>query len=91
MGNTDKDKNRDPLPEEFASEDEAGDFWDTHSIADHEEYLEPVDADVDLRARHFEIEIDERTFMALSARAKVAHRSVKDLVTQILTNALATA
>ncbi len=36
-------KHKDPLPETFVSEEEAGDFWDEHSTADYEEYLEPVD------------------------------------------------
>ena len=28
----------DPLLDEFSSEEEAGEFWDTHSITDYEEY-----------------------------------------------------
>ncbi len=51
MENT--DNNRDPLPEEFSSEEEAGEFWDTHSLTDYEEFLEPVELDVDLTGRHF--------------------------------------
>jgi hypothetical protein len=41
MGNTNNQINT--LPEEFASEDEAAEFWDTHSITDYEEFLEPVE------------------------------------------------
>ena len=44
----DKDKQVDPLPNEFRSEDEAAEFWDTHSITDYEEFLEPVGLEVDL-------------------------------------------
>lgn len=29
-----KKKVIDPLPDSFASEEEAGDFWDTHSLVD---------------------------------------------------------
>ncbi len=32
-------KERDPLPESFGSLEEAGEFWDTHSSADYEEYF----------------------------------------------------
>lgn len=85
---TNTDKKRDPLPEEFASEEEAAEFWDTHSIVDYEDYLEAVDVDVDLQSRHFEIEIDEATFLALITRAKETHKSVKDIASQILSNAL---
>ena len=38
-----KDKPRDPLPETFATVEEAGEFWDTHSTSDYEEHLEPED------------------------------------------------
>ncbi len=42
---------RDELPDEFASLEEAGEFWDTHSITDYEEFLEPVEFEVDLPPR----------------------------------------
>ena len=32
----------DPIPESFATEAEAGEFWDTHSTADYLEFLEPA-------------------------------------------------
>ncbi len=82
MGNI--DKQIDPLPEEFASEDEAAEFWDTHSIADYEEYLEPVELDVDLQRRHFEIEIDEESFLALRACANKYSKPLKQLASEIL-------
>ncbi len=81
----------DPLPEDFGSEDEAAEFWDSHSLADYEESLEPVDVEVDLKRRHFEIEIDERVFVALATRAKEMHRSVQDLASQLLSRSLVSA
>lgn len=45
-----------PIPETFASEKEAGEFWDAHSTGDYEEYLEPVDVSIDIQHRRFEIE-----------------------------------
>ena len=74
----------DPLPEEFASEEEAGEFWDTHSVADYEEYLEPVEAEAFIQGRHFEIEIDEESYHVLQARAREEQRPVKQLASQIL-------
>ncbi len=45
-----KSKNkRDPLPEQFSSLEEAGEFWDTHSGADYEEYMQEVHFEVDLK------------------------------------------
>ena len=88
MRNT--DKHIDPLPDEFRSYQEAADFWDTHSITDYEEFLEPVDFDADIRRRHFEIEVDEESFLALRETAKKEQRPVKQLASEILKKRLRT-
>ncbi len=44
--------NQEEIPAEFHSLEEAGEFWDTHSTADYEGLLEPVDVEVDLPPRH---------------------------------------
>ena len=46
-----KQENRDPLPEHFNSAEEAGEFWDTHSGADYEEYMIPVEVEIALKPR----------------------------------------
>lgn len=86
MRNTDRD--RDPLPQQFASEEEAAEFWDTHSLADYEDLLEPVDVEVDLQKRHFEIEVDERTFQELVVKAKETRVPIRELVNRILNRGL---
>ena len=50
-------KKRDPLPEEFNSLEEAGEFWDTHSSADYEDYMKEVHFDVDLKGRTHDVRI----------------------------------
>ncbi len=75
---------REPLPEAFASEDEVGEFWDTHSTADYEEYLEPVDAVIDIKQRRFEIEVDRETFIALNTYSKKVNMPVKSLASSII-------
>jgi hypothetical protein len=55
--------------EEFGSYEQAGEFWDMHSITDYEESLESADLDVDIQRRHFEIEVDEESFLALRETA----------------------
>lgn len=84
------DRHIDPLPDEFKSEDEAAEFWDTHSITDYEELLEPVDLELDLKGRHFEIEVDEESFVALCNSAKKQHKPIKQLASEILKQTLAT-
>lgn len=87
MPNTDRPI--DPLPDEFESEEAAAEFWDTHSITDYEELLEPVDVEVDLKRRHFEIEVDEESFLALRDVARKQHKPVKQLASEILKQELA--
>src|SRR5690242_5718480 len=52
-------KKRDQLPEEFGSPEEAGEFWDTHSGADYEEYMIPAHFDVDLKRRSHEVRVSD--------------------------------
>jgi hypothetical protein len=80
----DTDKRPDPLPEEFSSPEEAAQFWDTHSITDYEESLEAVDLDVNIERRHFEIEVDEESFLALRETAQREKKPVKQLASEIL-------
>ena len=80
----------DLLPDEFRSEDEAAEFWDTHNITDYEQFLEPADLDVDIKRRHFEIEVDEESFVALQDSARKQRKPVKQLASEILKQKLAT-
>jgi CopG antitoxin of type II toxin-antitoxin system len=43
-------RKRDPLPENFDSLEEFWTFWDTHSTADYEDFMEDVDMHVDIRS-----------------------------------------
>jgi CopG antitoxin of type II toxin-antitoxin system len=42
---------RDPLPESFASLEEAGEFWDTHDSTDYEDLMEDVAFEVNLTGK----------------------------------------
>ena len=86
---TNMNRKIDPLPDEFRSEEEAAEFWDNHSITDYEEFLEPVDFEADIKRRHFEIEVDEETFLALLRSAKKQRRPVRELASEILRHKLA--
>ncbi len=87
MGN--KSKNIDPLPDSFATEAEAGEFWDTHSTMDYEEYLQPVDDVIEIRQRVFEVRVAEDVFQRLQQEARTADESVPKVVDQILRERLA--
>lgn len=41
-------KTIDSIPEHFANIEEASDFWDTHDAGDYEEYLRPVNEEIEV-------------------------------------------
>jgi CopG antitoxin of type II toxin-antitoxin system len=63
-----KTKARDPLPEHFASLEEAAEFWDTHDSSDYEEYFVDVDVEVDLKKRS--LVVDRSLYDEVHALAK---------------------
>jgi hypothetical protein len=85
----DIDRLKDPLPDIFNSLDAAAEFWDSHSVADYEEYLEPVDIEIDIKRRQYEIEVDEESFLVLCNSAKKLRKPVKQLASEILKEKLA--
>jgi hypothetical protein len=80
---TNADNKIDLLPEKFTSQEEAAQFWDTHSVTDYEEFLEPADLKANVQTRHFEIEVDEESFLALQGTAKKQQKPVKQLASEI--------
>lgn len=79
-----KNKIIDPLPDSFATEEEAGAFWDTHSTTDYAEYFEPVDDIIEIRKRVFEVQVAEDVFQKLQQEATSLHQTVPKVVDQIL-------
>ena len=80
---------KDEIPEEFSSEEEAGKFWDTHDSAEYLKDMEPVEADVRLERRHFEIEVDPDIVKALRKRARAEHVPASRLANELLRKELA--
>ncbi len=84
--NTMENKNKiiDPLPDSFATEEEAGAFWDAHSVMDYAEYLKPVNDVIKIEKRVFEVQVAEDVFKKLQQEATSLHQSVPKVVDQIL-------
>lgn len=76
-----KKKKRDPLPEQFSSAEEAGEFWDTHSGADYEEYMREAHFEVDLKRSVKEVRIADQVLREVR---KVARR--QGIATETLIN-----
>jgi len=79
-----KNKIVDPLPDSFATEEEAGAFWDAHSAMDYAEYFEPVDDVIEIKKRIFEVRVAEDVFEKLQQEAALLRQSVPKVVDQIL-------
>jgi len=80
---------KEAIPEEFSSDQEAGEFWDTHDSADYLEDMEHVEADLRLETRHFEIEVDADVVHALRERARMEHVAASRLANDLLRKELA--
>jgi len=80
----DKQKPIDPIPEEFASYEEAANFWDTHDTTDYPDSFEAVAVEVELKHRRYEVEIDEDLMKVLSEQAQQRGVAVGRLVSDLL-------
>lgn len=79
---------RDPLPDESASLEEIAEFWDTHDTTDYQDVFVTVEAEFDLRQRHYEVEVKEDIFQALRRRAERRHVPVEEVLDSLLRNDL---
>ncbi len=80
----DKQKQVDPIPEEFAGHEEAAEFWDTHDTTDYLDSFETVAVESELKHRRYEVEIDEDLMKALSEQAQKRGIAVSRLVSDML-------
>ena len=74
----------DEIPEEFASLEEAAEFWDTHDTTDYLENFETVQVDAKLKKRRFEVEIDADLMPVLSKQAHNKGVQISRLVSDLL-------
>lgn len=81
---SDKQKQIDPLPEEFATYEAAADFWDTHDTTDYLDSFETVAVQSQLMRRRYEVEIDEELMAVLTELAQERGVAVSVLVSGML-------
>jgi predicted HicB family RNase H-like nuclease len=80
-----KSRTIDPLPEEFASYEEAAEFWDNHDTTDYLDNFETVPLEAaTLQHRHFEVSIDEDLIRILYQQAQQQGVGVGQLVNNML-------
>ena len=79
------DKNKiEPIPDNFESYEAAAEFWDTHDTTDYLDEFRTIEANTELRARHFEVEIDESVAKVLQSQAKEQGVKINDLASHLL-------
>jgi len=85
-----KRKQIDPMPEEFASYEEAAEFWDTHDTRDYPEAFRTIEVVSELRRRHYEIEIDADVIQTLRKQARRKGVPSRQLSNELLRQHLTT-
>jgi hypothetical protein len=79
-----KKKHIDPIPEEFASYEEAAEFWDTHDTTDYPKVFKTVKVKTELCKRHFEVEVEAELMRQLRKQAQEKGIPTKRLVNDML-------
>ena len=83
------EKEIEPIPEDFASLEEAQDFWETHDTADYN--LQKVeDVNIDIRTMTLEIQLEAKIAYQLLKIADEKEISIDDLVNALLKGGLET-
>jgi len=71
---------KDKIPDSFQSMEEAGNFWDTHSLADYEKQTRTVEIDFQISQRTRYIAVPEKIYRKLALRANVKHKTVRQML-----------
>ncbi|HSL83135.1 MAG TPA: CopG family antitoxin [Thermoanaerobaculia bacterium] len=86
-----RNNQREPIPEQFSSIQEAGEFWDTHDLTDYEDQTREADFEVDLRRRVFLTALEPELAKKVAAYAHRQGISTETLVNLWLGEKLAAA
>ncbi|MCP4404714.1 MAG: hypothetical protein GY801_46365 [bacterium] len=80
---------KDPLPDNFTTLEDLWDFWDTHSSADYEEFMEPVEAEIDLSSEKVYCPIAKDVMLRVRNEARHQGVSTETLINLWLQEKLA--
>ena len=78
-------KHVDPIPNEFATYEDAAAFWDTHDTTDYPDAFQTIEVEeVALRQRRYEVEIDEDVLRMLQEQARKRDLPISRLASDLL-------
>jgi predicted DNA binding CopG/RHH family protein len=80
----DKQKRTAKISKDFSSYEEAAEFWENHDTTDFLNEFETVEAEVSLKRRRYEVEIDADLMPQLTQQANKRGVAVKSLVSELL-------
>ena len=84
------EKPREPIPEDFDSPQAAGDFWDTHSLADYWDETEEAHFEADLHQSVYLIPVEKSLAESVARRAREQGLSSETLINLWLSEKLRT-
>jgi hypothetical protein len=73
-------RKKDKIPDSFQSLIEAGEFWDTHSLADYKDATKIIEMDFQISRRTRYITVPENIYRKLVQRAQVKHQTVREML-----------
>ena len=80
----DKQKRKKKTSQDFSSYEEAAEFWGNHDTTDFLDEFETIEAEVSLKRRRYEVEIDADLMPQLTQQAHKKGIAVKILVSELL-------
>ncbi len=81
----------DPIPKEFDSFEDAGEFWDAHSAADYWDDMVDVALEVEIQDRRFVVLLEDSVYHAVEELAATRGIQPDTLVNEFLRQELARA
>jgi hypothetical protein len=84
----DMNKRRNTIPAHFNSDEEAGEFWDTHSAAEYGDELEEEEMEFDIQKRTFLVPVDGRIYQLAKKQAEAKHSTVEQIINTLLDHEL---
>ena len=73
-------KSKDVLPENFSTLEEFSEFWDTHSTADYEEAMEPVEVEINLASSKIYCPVAKDLLLQIRQQARQQGVSAETLI-----------
>jgi hypothetical protein len=73
-------RKKDEIPETFKTMEEAGAFWDTHSLSDYETQTKIVEMNFQITKRTRYITLPENIYRKLAQRASRKHWTVRKML-----------